>query len=51
MILIHQEIRDADQEGLDQFGNDYQLVMERVPRANALPGLILLIRNKVTDSV
>jgi len=50
MILIYLEIRDADREGLDKFGDEYREYMKRVPRVNVLLGLIRLTRNKMTRS-
>ena len=46
MGLLYLEIRAADQEGLDKFGDEYRGYMQRVPRANFLLGLIRLIRQK-----
>ena len=43
MGLLYLEIRAADQEGLDKFGDEYQRYMQSVPRANFLLGLIRLI--------
>ena len=43
MGLVYLEILAADQEGLDKFGDEYRLYMQRVPRANFLLGLIRLI--------
>jgi len=50
MILIYLEIRDADQEGLDKFGDEYRAYMQRVPRANIVLGLIRFTRNEMTRS-
>ena len=46
MGLLYLEIRAADQEGLDKFGEEYRCYMQRVPRANFLLGLFRLIRQK-----
>ena len=40
MVLIYIDIRAADQEGIEKFGDEYQLYMQRVPRANILLGVI-----------
>jgi len=38
--LIYLDIREADQEGIDKFGDEYRAYMQRVPRANILLGII-----------
>jgi protein-S-isoprenylcysteine O-methyltransferase Ste14 len=50
MILIYLEIRDADQEGIDKFGDEYRQYTQRVPRANIFLGLSRLIWKNVTNS-
>ena len=44
--LIYQDIIKADQEGVEQFGDDYREYMRRVPRANLLLGLFRLLKTK-----
>lgn len=47
MGLLYIEIRAADQEGLEKFGDEYRLYMQRVPRMNFVLGAARLIRKKV----
>jgi protein-S-isoprenylcysteine O-methyltransferase Ste14 len=46
MGLIYLDIRAADQEGLEKFGDEYRDYMQRVPRANFLLGLIRYFSSK-----
>ena len=41
-VLIYLGICDADEDGIEKFGDEYRLYMQRVPRANFLMGLIRL---------
>lgn len=40
MVLIYLDIRGADQEGIEKFGDEYLDYMQRVPRANFVLGVI-----------
>jgi len=51
MALMYVEIRDADREGLEKFGDEYRQYMQRVPRANFLLGLARLARKKVNLNI
>ena len=42
--LIYLDIREADKQGIEKFGEEYQLYMQRVPRANFIVGLIRLFK-------
>ena len=44
MVLIYLDIRAADQEGIEKFGDDYHAYMQRVPRANFLLGVFLWLK-------
>jgi len=44
--LIYKDILEADQEGIEKFGDEYRRYMQRVPRANLLLGLVRLIKSK-----
>jgi protein-S-isoprenylcysteine O-methyltransferase Ste14 len=44
MVLIYLDIRAADQEGIEKFGDEYRDYMRRVPRANFLLGIIRLVK-------
>lgn len=46
MGLIYVEIRNADQEGLDKFGDTYRVYMQRVPQMNILLGIFRLLQAK-----
>jgi protein-S-isoprenylcysteine O-methyltransferase Ste14 len=46
MVLIYLDIRAADQEGIEKFGDDYQAYMQRVPRANFLLGIFLWLKQR-----
>jgi protein-S-isoprenylcysteine O-methyltransferase Ste14 len=46
MVLIYLDIREADQEGIDKFGDEYRIYMQKVPRANFILGLIKHLSNK-----
>ncbi len=43
-VLIYLVIRQADNDGVEKFGDEYRLYMQRVPRANFLRGLIRLLK-------
>jgi len=45
--LIYLNIREADHEDINKFGVEYELYMQRVPRANFLIGLLQLIRMRI----
>jgi protein-S-isoprenylcysteine O-methyltransferase Ste14 len=42
--LIYLDIREADEEGVNKFGVEYELYIQRVPRMNFILGLLQLIR-------
>ncbi len=42
--LIYLDIREADEQGIEKFGDEYRLYMQRVPRANFILGLIRLLK-------
>jgi len=46
MLLIYQTIQEADQEGLEKFGDSYRDYMKRVPQTNFLLGIFRLARTK-----
>lgn len=46
MALIYREIKHADQEGVEKFGEAYQGYMKRVPQVNFLLGIFRLIRSR-----
>jgi len=46
--LTYVEIRNADQEGLEKFGDAYRVYMQRVPQMNILLGIFRLLRSKWT---
>jgi protein-S-isoprenylcysteine O-methyltransferase Ste14 len=46
MILIYIDVRAADQEGLQKFGDEYRDYIQRVPRANFLLGMILWLKRR-----
>lgn len=50
MLLIYEDIRAADQEGIAKFGSAYQDYMQRVPQVNILAGIVRLIRSKVSQA-
>ncbi len=39
--------READREGIEKFGDDYQHYMEKVPSINFLTGFIRLLRRRM----
>lgn len=45
-ILIYLDIRAADQEGIEKFGQDYREYMKQVPQINFLRGIFLLMAVK-----
>jgi protein-S-isoprenylcysteine O-methyltransferase Ste14 len=45
MVLIYLDIRAADQEGIEKFGDEYKLYMQRVPRANFLLGVVRWLKH------
>jgi protein-S-isoprenylcysteine O-methyltransferase Ste14 len=46
MVLLYLDIRVADQEGIEKFGDEYKAYMQRVPRANFILGLIRYLSSK-----
>jgi protein-S-isoprenylcysteine O-methyltransferase Ste14 len=44
--LISWDMRAADREGLEKFGEEYRRYMQRVPRANFLLGLVRQVRQE-----
>jgi protein-S-isoprenylcysteine O-methyltransferase Ste14 len=47
--LIYLDIREADEEGINKFGVEYELYIQRVPRMNFLLGLLQFIRMRNTN--
>jgi protein-S-isoprenylcysteine O-methyltransferase Ste14 len=43
-LLIYLDVQIADQQGLEKFGQQYRLYMERVPQLNFFLGILRLIR-------
>lgn len=46
MTLFYIDTRDADQEGIEKFGEAYRDYMQRVPRANFLLGILRIIQQR-----
>ena len=46
MVLFYIDTRDADQEGIQKFGEAYREYMQRVPRANFILGILRVIRKR-----
>ena len=46
MPLIYIDLLRADKQLIKKFGGDYKIYMKKVPRANFLLGVILLLRRK-----
>ena len=46
MLFIYMEIQAADQEGIEKFGDEYRLYMQRVPQINFLLGSFRIIQIK-----
>jgi protein-S-isoprenylcysteine O-methyltransferase Ste14 len=44
--LTYMDLINADKEGIKKFGEDYKEYIKRVPRANFLWGIFLLIKKK-----
>lgn len=44
IILICFDIRDADREGLEKFGDQYRKYMQEVPKINFLAGIYRRLR-------
>jgi protein-S-isoprenylcysteine O-methyltransferase Ste14 len=44
--LIYLDMHAADQEGMEKFGDEYRIYMQRVPRANFLLGLVRWFKQK-----
>jgi len=44
--LFYLDTRDADQEGIEKFGDAYRDYMQRVPRMNFLLGILRIIRKR-----
>lgn len=47
-ILFFLDIREADTEGIEKFGDEYRAYMEKVPRANFILGIIRWFRRSVS---
>jgi protein-S-isoprenylcysteine O-methyltransferase Ste14 len=45
-VLIYVDIRAADREGIEKFGDEYREYMQRVPQVNFLLGIIRLVKGK-----
>jgi len=50
-MLIYLDIRDADQEGIKKFGVEYELYMQRVPRANFIVGFFRLLTQRKENRI
>ena len=46
LVLFYLDIRAADQEGIEKFGEEYRDYMQRVPRANFLLGIVLWLKRR-----
>jgi protein-S-isoprenylcysteine O-methyltransferase Ste14 len=46
IILFYLDIQNADQEGIDKFGEEYKRYIQRVPQVNFLYGIMLLVKRK-----
>jgi protein-S-isoprenylcysteine O-methyltransferase Ste14 len=46
ITLFYIDTRDADQEGIEKFGDAYCAYMQRVPRANFLLGMLRILQHK-----
>jgi len=46
IVLMYIDILNADQEGIDKFGNEYKRYMRTVPRTNFLLGIIRIMGYK-----
>jgi protein-S-isoprenylcysteine O-methyltransferase Ste14 len=46
-VLIWLDIQEADQDGIQKFGDEYRQYMERVPQINFLLGVFRLIKHKL----
>jgi protein-S-isoprenylcysteine O-methyltransferase Ste14 len=46
MVLFYLDIRAADQEGIEKFGDEYRDYIQRVPRANFLLGIVLWLKRR-----
>jgi protein-S-isoprenylcysteine O-methyltransferase Ste14 len=46
MVLLYLDICEADLDGIEKFGEEYQAYMQRVPRANFILGLIKYLSDK-----
>ena len=44
--LFYLDTRDADQEGIQKFGDAYREYMQRVPRLNFLQGILRIIQQR-----
>jgi protein-S-isoprenylcysteine O-methyltransferase Ste14 len=45
-VLIYADIQAADREGIEKFGDEYRLYMQRVPQFNFLLGMVRLLQKK-----
>jgi protein-S-isoprenylcysteine O-methyltransferase Ste14 len=46
MVLVSLDIRGADQEGIEKFGDEYRDYIQRVPRANFLLGAMRWLKRR-----
>jgi protein-S-isoprenylcysteine O-methyltransferase Ste14 len=49
MVLNYQIMVEADQAGIEKFGEEYRRYMQRVPRMNLLAGVIRLARHRKSE--
>ena len=45
MVLLYFNIQAADRDGLDKFGDEYRLYMQKVPQVNFILGFIRWLRS------
>ncbi len=48
IVLLCRDIQEADQEGIEKFGEECRLYMQCVPQVNFFSGFFRLIRSKRT---
>ena len=46
MVLIYLDLRGADEEGIEKFGDAYRDYIQRVPRANFLLGFVRWLKQR-----
>jgi protein-S-isoprenylcysteine O-methyltransferase Ste14 len=49
MVLAYADSFNADQSCIEKFGDVYKRYMERVPRVNAVAGIIRLVRRRLDE--